>query len=188
MISVERGRRAWCFITGLGTCFWLAFGLSLLVRSPMLGVADNGDSWRVRDAAGLGMIEDSQASVRRYVVRQYRLQPLQPVALQSSASLVAVVARGISQCWRPGSEFFDLRFLGALYWLLATTLFAAALLRGVSPFQTWVLAWVRLLLRTLFRLGADFPVRCLPACDRFARKRGWRIPGVWTVLLRYQCG
>lgn len=119
----------------------LAQGATALLGPDVLGMADNGDFWRVTAPAGLRNPAPVATLRHRFVQPTYlRVRPDDRVG-QSSASLLARAAMSL-----PGGseETFDLRRMGALMLGLATALLALAALRadGAAIFGCVAFAWV----------------------------------------------
>lgn len=117
------------WIGGLGSLALLAFAASLLLREPCLGVADNGDWWRVMRPAGIDH-ESAPKRPGRFV--HCELGEIE-TDLASSLSSPALVARGAKALgWAFGTTLgrFDLRQVGTVYWLFVVGLAAWAFSGG----------------------------------------------------------
>ncbi len=101
----------------------------LLLRVPVLGIADNGDFWRVTDPAGLVAVGDTRS---RHPVRFYRRDRSTPHG--DFASSPILMAKLADRClsWLSPNEHFDLRQLGLLN-LIVSLGFALLLVRAKLP-------------------------------------------------------
>lgn len=121
----------------------LTFALWTLVRRPMLGIADNGDFWRITQSVGLASDVPDRMFRHNFVRRTFVYVEPRWEKLVSSAALVAGAARILSRVIKPGDPVFDLRALGLVYWaLLAAGVLCAV--RGKVPLLL-VTLWVWIL-------------------------------------------
>lgn len=130
--------RRWLGMAGLAACAaLLLFAVSVVLRYPCLGVADNLDYWRVMRPAGISHVQPVDPP-GQFVACRYTLGPSQLGELLSSPALIAYVARGLN--WNPretGPDRMDLRQVGLVYLLLTIAIVAAALWRRTP---SWLVA------------------------------------------------
>jgi hypothetical protein len=121
---------------------------ALLFGNPVVGVSDNGDSWRVMNPAGIRYavphVEGNWSSRRRYVEPQFQKTRQHLSRLPSSAAFVAWAAKSLDGGMAPPGVM-DLRQVGASYWLLllaAVGLLIGATLEGLvaGALALWVLS------------------------------------------------
>lgn len=127
-------------IVGLGLLLALLAGRAdTLVVSPILGMADNGDFWRVSTAAGLVSEVPVSAVRHRFIQPTYRRAAPLPDARFSSAGLLASMAAAL-----PGGDAdrFPLQRMGALLLGLAACLLAFGALRRGAALCCAGIAWV----------------------------------------------
>jgi len=123
----------------IGLFVILAHGGALLLGSPLRGMADNGDFWRVAQPAGLASSVPVDSLRHRFIVPSYAKRPAYFGEGFSSAALLVWVAANAP--WADGATL-ELQQIGALYVALIAALFAIALFRGVSPLVCALVAWV----------------------------------------------
>lgn len=128
-------------VGGLLLLMLLAYGATQLLGRPLLGMADNGDFWRVTGPAGLENPRGVGTPTHRFVQPFYRRVPPDDRVGHSSTSLIARWAMSLPG-GRPGT--FHVRRMGALLLGLTCILFAVAALRsGGAALPTCVaFAWV----------------------------------------------
>ena len=102
-----------------------------LLSDYVVGVADNGDGWRVSGPAGIRPTAPAADDLNaRAVHREHRLVASRFWAHPSSPAAVAYASRGLSRA--PGGERYDLRQIAATYLTLLALAFAGALARRVE--------------------------------------------------------
>jgi hypothetical protein len=113
-----------CYVLLLANAIWL-------LRSPLVGVADNGDFWRVARPAGIEHLDDAPRD-GRFVDREFRVGKADLLAGGSSASLVAWLAASL------GSRLgvVDVRWMGGCLLALLVAEVTVGLCAGVSPRAT----------------------------------------------------
>ncbi len=104
------------------------------MRTPPLGVADNGDFWRVARPAGLEAVGSSRGGA--FVVPRYEIGEPSLASLPTSPALVAYAARVSRTAVEPRARTLDVRRVGTTYWLLLCLTTAALLALGVP--SAWV--------------------------------------------------
>src|SRR5262245_43412228 len=88
-------RLPWRGLGLLALAAMLAFALSALTRRPMLGVADNGDFWRVTQSVGLAHDVPLKVFQQNFVRCTFLYTEPRWDKLMSSAALVAGAARAL---------------------------------------------------------------------------------------------
>ena len=101
------------YLRWLPFCICSLFIIKTLLFSPIHGVADNGDFWRVMDPVGIQSLSEPHEIRYKYVERHYGVIPWDLSKATNSAVLPAAIARLFSQVFSDG--LFDLRWLGAIY-------------------------------------------------------------------------
>lgn len=133
-------RRTMLF-TGLVLVFLASVFFRDLLITPIHGLADNKDFWRVMAPAGI--LYPARPTTTRfvYVQRNYWLAPPKVELATTSAVLPALFARGVSGVF---SQDFDLRVLGGILTLIFLSgIFVLMRLLG-SPLLVVGLAWISL--------------------------------------------
>ena len=91
-----------CYLVLLGNFVWL-------LQSPPIGVADNGDFWRVARPAGIEHL-DSRVQDGRFMDRHFRVERARIWSGGSSSSLLAYLAAKLGS----SDGELDIRWMGAL--------------------------------------------------------------------------
>jgi hypothetical protein len=118
----------------------LAFAFSVVVRRPMLGVADNGDFWRITNSVGLMHDVPSKEFRHKFVRCTYLYTAPRWDKFMSSSALVAGAARVMMRAFHPA--WFDLRALGLIYWLLLVAGVVYALYGGLPVLLVTLWVWI----------------------------------------------
>ncbi len=128
-------------VTALGLAILL--GPELLVP-PVVGLANNGDFYRIAPQAGVyyinpGRPETEDPDAAAYVSRHYRTAaPKNPQGYYSSGLALMWLARGLNDLVRRDG-LFDIRFLGAVH--LGALIFAVTILLGALGRYRAALRW-----------------------------------------------
>jgi hypothetical protein len=142
MRRVQKPRRIFWIASLLCTAL-IAFVGHTLLRPPCVGVADNGDYWRVMRPAGIEHLEPVKRP-GRFVQCEYRGFDGDLAQGVSSPAVVAWLAKRLSWGLSDGPGRVDLRQVGVLYLLLVVAIVGLALARGAPPLLvtlwTYVLA------------------------------------------------
>lgn len=110
-----------CYLLLLGNALWL-------LQVPQVGVADNGDFWRVARPAGLDHV-DAHALDGRFVDAGYKVAGGELLSGGSSASCVAWLAARLG-----GKDgVLDIRWMGGVQILILTALLTLALWSRLPP-------------------------------------------------------
>jgi hypothetical protein len=108
----------------------LIFAFWTLTRRPMLGMADNGDFWRITQSVGLVHAVPEREFKQNFVRCTFLYADPRWERLMSSSALVAGVARVMMRVLDPSQ--FDLRAVGLVYWTLLVAGVVGALRVGTS--------------------------------------------------------
>jgi hypothetical protein len=120
----------------------LAFSLVTLVDLPLKGIADNGDCWRVMNAAGFEHIEPIENFKADFVQQHYSYTDMKWKDFISSAAIFALLARTAFRAGASSSEHFDLRALGILYFFVLTFLMFFLFRSPIPVFLSTAVMWV----------------------------------------------
>ena len=82
-----------------------------LFRSPVTGLGDNGDYWRVMNPVGVGYAEE-QPVLPGLLVLDFAFIPRRAITIPSTQLLLAEIAAGMARL--SGGEHFDLRWMAAV--------------------------------------------------------------------------
>jgi hypothetical protein len=138
--------------------FFLLIAGKTLFLSPVHGIADNRDFWRVMVPAGIVYEKRPSDTLYRYVERKFVLVSVKLQESTTSAVLPAWLARSLVL---PFTRNFDLRLLGALY-LLAFASGIFFLLRQLGGAGFWLLGpgllWLSLEPSLLLHFNSFFSV------------------------------
>ncbi len=135
--NIGRGERlvGWVLLVAA-----FAVHAAILLQRPVVGVAENGDFWRVMKPAGIVPLEAYATVDHKYVSEDYLEVAIPPCCAGfSSAAVVAAAARFLV----PGPTL-DIRQMGTAWLLLFAAAFGLALLVGLSPLLCALLAWAAL--------------------------------------------
>ena len=138
----------------------LAVGASsawLLLRHPIIGIADNRDFWRVMQPTGVGYCDLIEETVFRFIQERLGFTPPRHVDYLTSELLFTKLAIAI-QRYVIGGARFSLRLFGAVhlpFYLVAIALFVAAQRRRSWPAQLFLAAFAWLVFRDV-KLVAHF--------------------------------
>lgn len=120
--------------------------LRIVLPTPIVGVADNGDFARIMGPAGLDYLSPAfDDRFFNHVSREFSIsQPVVQAGEYFSTEIVLVrCARLINILIQPDNRVFDIRFLAGLYVMLALTAIYAiirAIRASCSPFVSWTTA------------------------------------------------
>jgi hypothetical protein len=135
----------WSLFTGL----WL-FALSHLVISPIHGIADNQDFWRVMQPAGI-CYENKNFFL--HVEPNYSICEAKLDKSSTSAVVPAWIAKNIASLF---FTKFPLALLGSLYWLFAFIGFLLLARSFPSPWIALPLSWIYLDPNYFFHFNSFF--------------------------------
>ncbi|MGZ3730421.1 MAG: glycan biosynthesis hexose transferase WsfD [Bdellovibrionota bacterium] len=113
---------------------WALFSFRFLFLTPIHGIADNGDFWRVMRPVGLLYSEYPRTLKGLAVARHFFVTNPEMGGSTTSAVLPAYLARVATLIFQ--LRFFDLRLLGAFYWLV----FISGLALVCFSFDSWIFA------------------------------------------------
>jgi len=91
---------------------------NILIMKPIVGVADNGDFYRIMAAAGLEYLsEDPADRYFGYVNREYRIKDAPPpyISYFTTGILLAKLAISVNSLLSAEKGIFDIRFLSFIY-------------------------------------------------------------------------
>ena len=125
----------------LGLVLFLLFAVRTLTRAPCLGIADNGDFWRVMQPAGIEHVEPL-ARPGRFVRCSFSTGEASLGRGFSSSSLLAWVAKHVGWGLPSAPGTMDLRQMGLLYLVLGVLLLALGLASRVSPLLAVAVVYV----------------------------------------------
>ncbi len=145
-VLVERFRRVMLVVGVL----LLLLDARLLAQSPVRGVPDNGDFWRVMHPAGIRHLEGGATRSRAFVESRFTTTESHLARHPSSPALIAWAARGLD-FGALGSGVMDLRQMGIAQLLLLCGAFAMlagtpTVLLSTGVLLLWVLSDPRYLL------------------------------------------
>ncbi len=141
-IAVPRARQTVDVLSYALVALLLGYALSVLVGTPVRGMADNGDYWRVMGPAGIVHAAPLGEARHRFVRRDFGTRSVRLGRHPSSPALMAVIARGFGPVFAGDPGGFDLRQMGFVYWLLLAGLVGLALWWRVPPLLCLALCWM----------------------------------------------
>jgi hypothetical protein len=140
-LSGEARRRPVEVAAWIGLVLLLLFAARTLTRSPCLGVADNGDFWRVMRPAGIEHAEPL-TTPGRFVRCSFVTGEADLGRGFSSGALLAWLAKHLSWGISSSAGTMDLRQMGLLYLVLAVLVMALGLASKVPPLLALAVGYV----------------------------------------------